>query len=352
MSIRIGDKVRFLNDVGGGIVSAFAGKDQVVVEGDDGFGFPVHIRECVVISSSDLPAQGAATQKAELKTPVPSKTTQIYTSKVSRFDSSNEDDLNISLAYIPTNQADIQRTDFDAYLINSSDFSLYFTYLNKQEGRYICRHSSVIEPDSQLFIETFSKEELNNLEYICIQVVAFKRYKPFSLKSALSVELHLDTVKFYKRNYFTPNSYFADDAFIIPVVKHSKPEQTLVINPDELQKAIAQKKYIDSPVPQSVNKLKKVKSDVIEIDLHIHELLDSTAGMSSGDIFKYQLSTFCRILKEQEKNKKQKLVFIHGKGDGILRRALEKELRTNYKQHMYQDASFCEYGFGAIMVII
>ena len=352
MSIRLGDKVRFLNDVGGGVVSAFSGKDYVVVDGDDGFGFPVHVRECVVVSSPDAPAHSTATSKVELKTPIYTKTSQIYTSKVSRFDSSNEDDLNVSLAYIPTNQKDIQSTDYDAYLINSSDFSIYFTYLSKQNGRYICRHSSVVEPDSQLFMETFSKDELNNLENICIQVIAFKRHKPFTMQSALSIELRLDTVKFYKRNYFTQNNYFADDAFILPVVKRNKPEHTMVIDANELQKAIAQKKQIDSPAPQVESKKKKVQSEVIEIDLHIHELLDSTAGMSSGDIFKYQMSTFSRILKENEKNKKQKLVFIHGKGDGILRRALEKELRTNYKHHIYQDASFCEYGFGAIMVII
>ena len=50
--------------------------------------------------------------------------------------------------------------------------------------------------------------------------------------------------------------------------------------------------------------------------------------------------------------KGQKIVFIHGKGEGVLRQAIEKELRTRYKQHRFQDASFREYGFGATMVII
>ena len=37
MSIQIGDKVRFLNSVGGGVVRGFRGKDQVLVEDEDGF---------------------------------------------------------------------------------------------------------------------------------------------------------------------------------------------------------------------------------------------------------------------------------------------------------------------------
>ena len=50
--LNIGDKVRFLNSVGGGIVTAFRGKDQVLVEDKDGFDIPVLISECVVVSEA------------------------------------------------------------------------------------------------------------------------------------------------------------------------------------------------------------------------------------------------------------------------------------------------------------
>lgn len=51
------------------------------------------------------------------------------------------------------------------------------------------------------------------------------------------------------------------------------------------------------------------------------------------------------VLAKYAANKGQKIVFIHGKGDGVLRKAIEKELKTKYKQYYYQDASFREYGF-------
>jgi dsDNA-specific endonuclease/ATPase MutS2 len=50
--------------------------------------------------------------------------------------------------------------------------------------------------------------------------------------------------------------------------------------------------------------------------------------------------------------KGQKIIFIHGKGEGVLRTAIEKELKTRYKSCEYQDASFREYGFGATSVKI
>ncbi len=51
--MKIGDKVRFLSEVGGGIVKGFRGKDIVLVEDADGFDIPMQIRECVVIDTDD-----------------------------------------------------------------------------------------------------------------------------------------------------------------------------------------------------------------------------------------------------------------------------------------------------------
>ena len=51
--MKIGDKVRFLNEVGGGRVAGFQGKNTVLVEDADGFEIPMLITECVVIDTND-----------------------------------------------------------------------------------------------------------------------------------------------------------------------------------------------------------------------------------------------------------------------------------------------------------
>ena len=86
--------------------------------------------------------------------------------------------------------------------------------------------------------------------------------------------------------------------------------------------------------------------------LHASELLETTAGMSAGDILKYQVGIFHKTLQEHSREKGRKIVFIHGKGDGVLRNAILHELNYRYKQYTHQDASFQEYGFGATQVTI
>ena len=51
--MKIGDKVRFIHETGGGVVTAFRGKDIVMVEGADGFEIPMPISECVAIDTNE-----------------------------------------------------------------------------------------------------------------------------------------------------------------------------------------------------------------------------------------------------------------------------------------------------------
>ena len=50
--INIGDKVRFLNDVGGGTVVKILPKNQVIVKDDNDFEYPVRMSEIVVVEKA------------------------------------------------------------------------------------------------------------------------------------------------------------------------------------------------------------------------------------------------------------------------------------------------------------
>lgn len=74
--------------------------------------------------------------------------------------------------------------------------------------------------------------------------------------------------------------------------------------------------------------------------------------MSNSEILNYQLDKFREVMEQYKNKREQRIVFIHGKGDGVLRKALLDELKRKYSNCRHQDASFQEYGFGATMVTI
>ena len=66
--LKIGDKVRFLNDVGGGTVTGFQGKDIVLVADADGFEIPTLVSEVVAVETDDYNiAKVVAGQKKKKK---------------------------------------------------------------------------------------------------------------------------------------------------------------------------------------------------------------------------------------------------------------------------------------------
>lgn len=208
-----------------------------------------------------------------------------------------------------------------------------------------------MQPNTKFYIEEFDKSILNELEHVAVQVLAFKDNKSFMIKPAVSVELRIDTVKFYKLHTFRESIFFEEPSLIYDIVKDDMPARQTFLNADDIKDALLAKKAVDV-IPARKPEAKVPQSDIVEIDLHAHELLDSTAGMSNGEILNYQLDVFRKTLEEYKSKKGQKIVFIHGKGDGVLRKAILQELKYKYKNYQSQDASFREYGFGATMVTI
>lgn len=96
----------------------------------------------------------------------------------------------------------------------------------------------------------------------------------------------------------------------------------------------------------------KQKNLTLEIDLHCHALIENKSGMTNGEILQIQIAEFEKQMRENLHKKGQKIIFIHGKGAGVLRREIENLLKTKYKNCYFQDASFREYGFGATQVTI
>ena len=356
--LKVGDKVRFLNNVGGGIVTAYRGKDQVLVEGEDGFEVPVLMSECVVVSEADrrlankelvsyVPSAKPTIlyNKAseEKKTPKPVETPFVETPQGER--------LNLSLAFLPSESKNFMQTPFESFLINESNYYLYFNYMCCKNNSWTSRYHGLIEPDTKLFLEEFQKSDINDLEHICMQVIAFKKDKPFSLKNPLSVELRLDTVKFYKLHCFVKNDFFNEDALIVPLIVYDVPEKQMLVSASDLQAAMYDRQKEERRKPQSA--AKKDDTQKVEVDLHINLLVETTSGMSNADMLNCQLTKFQEVMKANAGKKGQKIVFIHGKGEGVLRTAIEKELKTTYRhKSRFQDASFREYGFGATIVTI
>ena len=366
--MKIGDKVRFLSEVGGGKVVGFRGKDIALVEDADGFEIPMQVKELVVVETDDynIPTPQQKQKKAEEAPRAKSDVAAPYRGKSSQNNSSPKvvevafdnrqseikggDVLNVYLAYVPVDIKQVSTTPFETYLVNDSNYYLYYTYSNIENSSCQVRSQGLIEPNTKLFLEEFEKSALNDLERVAVQLIAFKDGRAFALKPAVSVELRIDVVKFYKLHTFQENDFFEEPALVYDIVKNDQPAKQLYVSAEEVKNALIQKR--DVQPARKPQHQKENRNAILEVDLHINELLDNTHGLSNADMLQYQLKKFVEVMEQYKHQQGKRIVFIHGKGEGVLRKAILDELKRKYPRCRWQDASFQEYGFGATQVTI
>ena len=389
--MKIGDKVRFLSESGGGIIAGFQGKNIVLVEDEDGFQIPTPINDVIQVIDDDY-----STGKVVGSTlPKPTSVKNALTSSATDDEEEPIDDdpstkeitfrapaeerkggnlLSCYLAFVPMDMKDMTHTRFESYFVNDSNYYVRFTYLSAEGNSWKLKSSMEVEPNTKEFIEEFGKEDLNDLGHVAIQLLSYKRDKSFMLKPTIDVQFRIDTVKFYKLHTFQENDFFELPALLYTIVENDKVTRPLVVDSKQLKEEMYQKepkdhievtkadekgndtyvrRYNDRKQTGNPFQLKhRGDEDIVVVDLHAHELLDTTTGMSAIDILNFQLQKFRDTLQQYKDKKGQRIVFIHGKGEGVLRRALINDLNYRYKKYQYQDASFQEYGYGATQVTI
>lgn len=96
---------------------------------------------------------------------------------------------------------------------------------------------------------------------------------------------------------------------------------------------------------------KKQAQRALEVDLHIDKLVDSTKGLTNFDMLNIQMDSAKGQLEFAIRKKIQRVVFIHGVGEGVLKMELESLFRR-YDRVKYYEADPRKYGIGATEVYI
>ncbi|WP_367186917.1 Smr/MutS family protein [Maribacter confluentis] len=89
----------------------------------------------------------------------------------------------------------------------------------------------------------------------------------------------------------------------------------------------------------------------MEVDLHINQLVKNPKQLDNYAILNLQLETAKRQLDFAIAKRIQKIVFIHGVGEGILKEEL-RYLFNKYGNIKYYDAEYQKYGLGATEVYV
>ena len=384
-----GDRVRFLNATGGGIITRIEGK-TVYVEDEDGFESPYLLKDVVVVlpagheaavkgssvmfdqkayDAGKSQAATAVSKEVSVGKEMPATAAEASKKEPPVEETRHGDSPTLLLAFEPDDAKKLGSTRFVAVLVNDSNYYLDFAFSRRSEGGrgWDLVFSGSVAPNELIDLAVLTHEDLPGFERVALQCIAYKRDKNFSLVPPVNVNRRLDLTKFHKFHCFRESKYFDRPVLEFPLLTGGL--EVREPDPSEIREAL---KNFQSDKALNKELAGKYKSDtgkkssriqnpadnpykklpLIEVDLHIGELMDSTSGMQPKDMLEFQLDTVRKTMAAHSRRSGQKIVFIHGKGEGVLRKAVVDMLKKEYPKATLQDASFREYGFGATLVTI
>jgi len=328
MKLRIGDKVRFLNEVGEGVITRIKDKDTVFVEMADGFEIPYLNKHLV-----------------------PVHTELILNPEVENIDLAIETVLSDCVYFIvePDHEMPLLANDYKLYLFNSSSYNCCFTYSVKDDEYFQTLKHGELGAYQKVFLKQVKKSFMKEYPYHKIECLFFKN-QHYKSQIPLAEILYI-------------NDRIINQSSLVKHNEFAKPVYAYVLEDDFLDKKIIEQtlssedimrlksiKEFKQPQKTSVAK-QKIKDLTREIDLHIEELIDSHSGLTNAQILNIQLERFEKELHYVMSNGLKKLIVIHGVGNGKLKQEIISILKS-INGIEYYDASYKNYGFGATEIIV
>lgn len=354
---KIGDKVNFLSTVGGGKVTKIIDSRMVMVEVEDGFEIPTLITD-LVLDYRSMPAPSKQQQTVD-KVQKEVQAKQLLEQQqaedarkggLRRFAKESEKE-GIYMAFVPHEQQWLLTGPLDVVLVNHTPYEMLYTFTIKEEDKFTNVDFGQIDKYEKIVIETVSRDDLEYWLNGVVQAILTTETSDCVLLP-LNAPFSLRVGRFMKEGSYLPSGVLGEKSVMICLseliaLKHGDSDFTKIMKEGVGSQAPA-KTLVKPEAP--IDKHKTAPGEAI-VDLHIGELVDNILGMSSHDMFKIQMDYFKKMLDSAIAAEYNKVTFIHGVGNGVLKNAIIEELK-NYKNTENRMASIAKFGVGAIDVII
>ncbi len=322
--MNIGDKVRMLHGREQGVITRILPGDIIEVAIDNDFTIPVSRRDVVIIAADE--AKAFSQEITPSQTIHPRK--QPFTTPETVVAEGG-----IFLAFVN------QTPELLAlHLINNSDTDLLYTFGELRKGNFKGLSANKVSARSNNLLGHYHLGEFENWPEFAMQWLQFRTGsgKQFSPRES-SITFNANT--FYKAKKQAPQ--LNKPAFVFELDARAVAVDAAKLKEQLTEGTKAAEANFTAPLP--------------EVDLHIQELTAMHESMDATSILMMQLQTFETAIDRAIGAGMHEITFIHGAGNGVLRKEIQKRLSNLQKQKQikhYEDARREKFGYGATKVKI
>jgi len=219
-------------------------------------------------------------------------------------------------------------------IINNTDHDVLFTSGEEREGKYRGLHNDRLTPKTSRVVTHYHLKDFEKWPGVLVQFVQHRTGSP-TLYEPVTKRVQFRASSFYKSKKNAP--VLNKEAYLFQL-----DQKPVVVNTDKITEQL-----LDAP---SQHEPFKLQAPEHEVDLHIEKLTEEFSNLSNSAILKVQLEKFQDSLERAMAANMHEIVFIHGAGNGVLRKELQKILSRTPGIKFFEDARKEKFGYGATLV--
>jgi dsDNA-specific endonuclease/ATPase MutS2 len=315
--MNVGDRVRLMSGREEGIITRILDNNIVEVAIDNDFTIPVSRREIVLIA----PEEARAFRGQEQETTKPAARKEPPAPVLA--------EKGIYLAMVHQSEELLAAT-----VINNTDYDVLFTCGEDRNNQYRGLQNDKLAPKATRVVGHYHLKDFEKWPTLIVQFLQHRNGSP-ALFEPVTKKVQFRANSFYKSKKTAP--VVNKEAYLFQL--DTKP---VAVDTDKIKEQLAEK-----PAARENN---KVQAPEHEVDLHIDKLVEDHSGMSNSAMLKLQLDRFQDALERAMAANMHEIIFIHGTGNGILRKEIQKILSRTPGIRFFEDARKEKFGYGATLV--
>ena len=318
--MNIGNRVRLLRGKEEGIVSKIVDDKLIEVEIEDGFNIPVLKKEVVIISQQEESVFGkkAATEPLQKRSVKP-----VTAAK------------GIYLVFIPVNDRILS-----LHFINNTEYILLFTLSAFTNGRYEGYVSAEVKNKKSIKVCDLDKTNFEQWPAFIFQSLFYRR-GTFDLKEPFQRKIKFKAGSLFKNKKVAP--VLMQEAYLYQI---DATQTAQAIQAEKVRESL-----FEPNNPSDEHKSKRTSHTPI-VDLHIEKITENYATLPGKEILNRQLQKFEKTLNQAIISGQEEIVYIHGKGNGLLKKELHQRLKEIPNVTYVDDLNMEKFGGGATLVRI
>jgi len=338
--LKIGDIVVFLNEKGGGVVCGFK-NNEVLVRMENGMEIPYPENELIRTGHTPIFELSGDMDK----------------------NIRSENDFMICCALVPDSYQPDANTEWTFYILNHSDMNLYYLFSAEcDKNKYVYLEKSECEPFQKKVIYKSPASDFESRNRFHLDIIFYRKNLSYPLVNPVSETIFINETMLEHAN-LTETPFFHLPVRIF-VLKQWKKESEIKktdtphhlshsgLTDEDIEKLKNFKNLCKNSSSISTKKENRLPlHETMEIDIHIEKICSQYKKMNPLEILNYQLSYFEQKLNEAMKDGYKKLLVIHGKGNGVLKKEIWKIIREEYRLKIEDSPYFYNQGGASIIFL-